>query len=319
MLTQKTSKAITILMLVLAVVLAACGGQAVAPVAEEAPLAAVQEVAPVEQAPVEEAVVEQPEAPAFDLVASVDSYLSAIPEGYMAIGKVDAFKEILDTGEAVVIDVREVAEYDEGHIPGAINIPLRTLAQNLDKIPADKPVITYCKSGHRASLAVSSLQMLGYNNARAFSPGYKGWTDAGEAGATDAVEAATYDVPQIEPELLAAVDGFLSNIPEGFLALGDIEKFNEAIANGAFLVDVREVAEYEEGHIPGAINVPLRTIAQNVDQIPTDQPVFVYCKSGYRAALSTAALQTMGFTNVRAFGPGWAGWTEAGQPVAAVQ
>lgn len=320
MLTQKSSKAITILMLVLAVLLAACGGQqAAAPVVEEVPLAAVQEAAPVEQAPVEEAVVEEPEAPAFDLIASVDGYLSGIPEGYMAIGKVEAFKEILDTGEAVVIDVREVAEYEEGHIPGAINIPIRSLAQNLDKIPADKPVITYCKSGHRASMAVSSLQMLGYSNARAFSPSLKGWTEAGEAVTTDVVEAATYDVPAIEPELVAAVDGFLSSIPEGFLAMGDIEKFNEAIANGAFLVDVREVAEYEEGHIPNAINVPLRTLAQNLDQIPTDQPVFVYCKSGYRAALSTAALQTMGYSNVRAFGPGWVGWTEAGQPVAALQ
>ncbi|MCB0173832.1 MAG: rhodanese-like domain-containing protein, partial [Anaerolineae bacterium] len=52
---------------------------------------------------------------------------------------------------------------------------------------------------------------------------------------------------------------------------------------------------------------------------PTDQPVFVYCKSGYRAAISTAALQTMGLTNVRAFPPGFAGWSNAGQPIAAAQ
>lgn len=319
---QKPTKLLLALLLALSTLIAACGTaqEAAAPVEEEAaPLAAVEEAAPVEEAPAENAFVESEPEAEFDLVAAVDSYLSTMPEGYLAVGKIEAVKEILDTGEATLVDVREVGEYEEGHLPNAINIPLRSLAQNLDQIPADKPVLVYCKTGFRAGLATSALQILGYNNVRAFPPSFNGWSEAGEPVSTEAVEAATYEVPEIEPELLAAVDGFLSTIPEGFLAVGDVEKFNEARDNGAFVVDVREESEYAEGHIPEAVNIPIRSLADNLDQIPADQPVFIYCKSGHRAALSTAALQTLGYTNVRAYPPGFAGWSDAGQPVAAAQ
>ncbi|MCE7984207.1 MAG: rhodanese-like domain-containing protein, partial [Caldilinea sp. CFX5] len=56
-------------------------------------------------------------------------------------------------------------------------------------------------------------------------------------------------------------------------------------------------------------------LAQNLDKIPTDQPVVIYCASGFRAALSTAALQILGYSNVRSFPPSYAGWEAAGEPV----
>ena len=83
----------------------------------------------------------------FDLSASVNEYLSTIPEGFLAIGDVDVFKEGVEASGALVIDVRETGEYEEGHVPGAVNIPLRTLGANLDKIPTDRQVYVYCKSG----------------------------------------------------------------------------------------------------------------------------------------------------------------------------
>ncbi|HRW06690.1 MAG TPA: rhodanese-like domain-containing protein, partial [Caldilineaceae bacterium] len=128
----------------------------------------------------------------------------------------------------------------------------------------------------------------------------------------DAVEAATFDVPEINGELLAAVDEFLSNIPEGYYSLGTVEKMQGAMDTGATVIDVREESEYTDGHIAGAIDIPIRTIAQNLDQIPTDQTVVVYCASGFRAAMSTAALHIMGYDNVRAFPPSYAGWADAG-------
>lgn len=252
------------------------------------------------------------EAPA-DVIGMVDGFLSAIPEGFLAVGKIDAFKEMLANASPVLIDVREESDYAAGHIPGAINIPIRTLAQNLDKIPADQPVMVYCASGHRAGMATASLQTLGYTNVKAYPPGWKGWSEAGEEVSTDAVEAATYDVPEINPELLAAVDEFLSNMPEGFYALGAVDKMKEAMDAGALVIDVREASEYADGHIPGAIDIPIRTLAQSLDQIPTDQPVVVYCASGFRAAMSTAALHIMGYSNVRSFPPSYPGWESAGE------
>jgi rhodanese-related sulfurtransferase len=107
---------------------------------------------------------------------------------------------------------------------------------------------------------------------------------------------------------------FLNNIPEGFLSVGDVEKMKAAVDAGAALIDVREPSEYEQGHIAGAVNIPLRTLAQSVDQIPSDQPVIVYCASGHRAAMANAALHVMGLDNVRVFPAGYGAWEAAGEP-----
>jgi rhodanese-related sulfurtransferase len=319
MLNQKISRLMLVLLLALAFALNGCGGaaQPAAPADNAAPLAAMEQTPPAE-APAQEAAAKPVEAATFDLDAAVGSYLSNIPEGFMSVGKLEDFKTLLDSSQVVLVDVRETKEYDEGHFPGAINIPIRTLADNLNKIPADKPVVVYCASGHRAGMATTALQLLGYKNVKA-GPTFKAWAEANEVVSTEPVEATPYFVPQLQPELLAAVKGFLSNLPDGYLAVGDMEKFKDAVANGAFLVDVREISEYDAGHLPNAINIPIRTLADNLDRVPTDRPVFVYCKSGHRAALSTAALQLLGYTNVRAFPPGFAGWEKAGEPLAMVQ
>ena len=307
------------LLLVVMLLLSACGGgEPTAEPAASAPLAAEAVATPTEAptaAPTEVPAAAPTEAPAAeaaetDVTAVVAEYLAAIPDGFMNVGKIDAFKEAIAAG-ALLIDVREASEYDAGHIPGAVNVPLRTLTQNLDKIPADMPVFVYCASGHRAGTALSALRVLGYDNVKAFSPGWKGWSGANEEVSMDAVAGESYDVPEIDPAVLAAVDGFVSNIPEGWLAIGDAEKLDEAIAAGAVLVDVREPSEYAEGAIPNALSIPIRTIGESLDQIPTDTPVVVYCASGFRAALSLSALQIMGYTNVRAFPPSYAGWESA--------
>ncbi len=275
------------------------------------------EVPAVEEPAVEEPAAETGEAQSDSVIAAVDAYLSAIPDGFMGVS-LDAFKEQREATDVYVIDVREPGEYEAGHIEGAVNIPIRTLAQNLGAIPTDMPVIVYCASGHRAGMATSTLRSLGYANVRAFGAGWKGWTANSEPVSMDAVEAGSFDVPEIDPALVAAADSFLSAIPDGFYAIGTVEKLNEMMdATDVFLIDVREDAEVAEtGMIPGATHIALRTLAQNVDQIPTDQPVIVYCKSGFRAALAAGALHVMGFENVRAFPPSMNGWLEAGEEVA---
>lgn len=254
-------------------------------------------------------------APAFDLVAAVGEYESTIPEGWMNVGDVVAFKDAVEASGALVIDVRQPSEYEEGHIPGAVNIPLRELAANVDKIPTDTQVFVYCASGYRAGLAVSSLRMMGYDNALSFSGSYKAWTAAEEEVSTEAVEATIVGDPGLTPELVAAVDGYLSTIPDGWLTAGDVEAVKEAIANGAAVLDVRTPGEYAEGHIEGAINIPLRELTATMAEIPSDVQVIVHCKSGFRAALSMPVLGVLGFDNVKAFTGSYLAWVEAGEPV----
>lgn len=265
----------------------------------------------------EEPAVETGAVEVDTVVATVDAYLSTMPDGFLSVS-LDAFKAQMEATEVYVIDVREVSDYEAGHIEGAVNIPIRTLAQNLSAIPTDMPVIVYCASGLRAGMSVSALHALGYTNVRAYGASWKGWTANNEPVSMEPVELGSFDVPEIDPALLAAVDGFLSAIPDGYYSIGTVEKLNEMMdATEVFLLDVREDAEVAEtGMIPGATHIAIRTIGQNLDQIPTDQPVIVYCKSGFRAALAAGALHVMGYNNVRAFPPSMNGWLEAGEEVA---
>ncbi|TVQ59554.1 MAG: rhodanese-like domain-containing protein [Spirulina sp. DLM2.Bin59] len=112
---------------------------------------------------------------------ALDRFLTSIPSGYYTIPNVEGLKRQLKDSQTVLVDVREFSEYQRGHIANAINIPLRTLAQNLDQIPADRPVVVYCSSGYRSAMGVMTLQLLGYDNVRGFPPSFAGWQGAGEA------------------------------------------------------------------------------------------------------------------------------------------
>jgi rhodanese-related sulfurtransferase len=113
-----------------------------------------------------------------DLQATLDEFLQNIPPGYYGIRQIDALQAKIDQEKALLIDVREAAQYDAGHIPGAINIPLKALAQSLDRVPHDRPVVLYCSSGFRTGMGVMTLHLLGYNNVEGFPPSYAGWQRA---------------------------------------------------------------------------------------------------------------------------------------------
>ena len=70
----------------------------------------------------------------------------------------------------------------------------------------------------------------------------------------------------------------------------------------AVLVDVRETDEFASGHIPGAINLPLSTLATTDIPFPEDATVFVYCLAGTRAGRAVRFLENAGFTNVKNIG-----------------
>jgi phage shock protein E len=82
-------------------------------------------------------------------------------------------------GMVTVIDVREPWEYDEGHIAGAILIPLGTLPERVDEIPVDQPVILVCRSANRSAQAYRFLQGQGLENIHNMSGGMIAWQAEG--------------------------------------------------------------------------------------------------------------------------------------------
>lgn len=74
--------------------------------------------------------------------------------------------------------------------------------------------------------------------------------------------------------------------------------------SGFVIVDVREASEYSDGHIKGAINVPLSTIGnEKIDILPDlDQRILVYCRSGVRSKKASEKLSNIGYTRILEFG-----------------
>ena len=70
------------------------------------------------------------------------------------------------------------------------------------------------------------------------------------------------------------------------------------LKNKEFLLDVREEYEYQDGHIKGAINLPLREILEKKDTLPKDKDIYVYCRSGHRSADAVNFLKSLGFEKV---------------------
>ncbi|MFB2022764.1 rhodanese-like domain-containing protein [Pseudoflavonifractor sp. P01025] len=89
---------------------------------------------------------------------------------YQQITQEDA-KEMMDTQEVIILDVREQDEYDSGHIPGAVLLPVGMIDETTaaEVIPeTDSTVLVYCRSGNRSKTASSTLAELGYTNIYEF-------------------------------------------------------------------------------------------------------------------------------------------------------
>ncbi len=95
---------------------------------------------------------------------------------------VDEFAEAIALPDVQRLDVRTVAEYSEGHIPGSLNLNVldeKNFASLADSVlDKSKPVALYCRSGKRSKKAASILSAKGYQ-VWELSAGFNGWTSAG--------------------------------------------------------------------------------------------------------------------------------------------
>jgi rhodanese-related sulfurtransferase len=256
-----------------------------------------------------------------ELVDYLDTYLTEeLPQGFGMLRNSDLFTEMLES-PPFLVDVREQNEWDEnGHIMGAVHIPLRSLTDNLDLLPADldTPIVIYCAVGIRGTIGMVALQLLGYTNVRNLVGGTNGWV-AAEYELVMESEAPVADGPaDIDPELVATIDNFLKEqLPQGWGQVRSPDLFTEMLEAPPFLVDVREQNEWDEqGHLDDAVLIPIRTLMDNLDQLPADKstPIVVYCKVGARGGIATVMLQMLGY-NARNLVGGIDGWISAGYDV----
>lgn len=107
------------------------------------------------------------------------------------------------------------------------------------------------------------------------------------------------------------------------------EQLQQALRDGARIIDVREPAEYAQGHIRGAVNMPRGVLEMQLNQHPdvagyddalqriADKPLYLICKTGGRSALAAESLERMGFDKVYSVSGGMSAWAEEKRPVVA--
>ncbi len=111
----------------------------------------------------------------YGYISSVENQSLALETS--AVVDMSTFENYLASDNVQIIDVRTEGEFSDGHIKGVDNIVLASLDRSLDKISKDKPVIVYCKSGARASLAYSYLRQQGFDNIMNYVGGINEWLE----------------------------------------------------------------------------------------------------------------------------------------------
>lgn len=84
-------------------------------------------------------------------------------------------KELDQKKGMVLIDVRSAKEYEKGHIPGAVNVPLAEIGDKIKKLKKDKELVVYCRSGNQSIWAIKRLMGMGYKNLHNLKGGYYAW------------------------------------------------------------------------------------------------------------------------------------------------
>jgi len=87
--------------------------------------------------------------------------------------------DVMNDPNVVLLDVREVWEYNEGHIPGITLLPMGEITSRLSEIPTDKEVIVTCRSGNRSQQVVNFLVQQGFDNVHNMDGGILAWQAAG--------------------------------------------------------------------------------------------------------------------------------------------
>jgi hydroxyacylglutathione hydrolase len=116
----------------------------------------------------------------WDARAALDAWTSS-GRAPGAVPQTDAraLADALDAGAVAVVDVRAAHEWEAGHLPGATHVPLGHLAERLDELPRDRPVVVQCQGGARSAIGASVLRAHGFADVMNLAGGLAAWRDAG--------------------------------------------------------------------------------------------------------------------------------------------
>lgn len=241
---------------------------------------------------------------------NVNQYFAEMPEHIYKIGQADFVEKVTNGDDMFIIDMRSGADYEKGHIEGAVNITFNTMmSDQLMNIPQDKEVFIYCYSGQTAGQAVATLNVAGIN-ARSVNLGWNFGISKVEGveaiTSTEAVEITplAYD---IDPNIQAAMDAYYAGLAEVsdsiyknyMISEENLKNLIDSEDDSIYILSVRQEDAYKEGHIPGANLLAFgKGMESGFSSLPTDKTIVVYCYSGQTAGQVVAGLRLLGFDAV---------------------
>lgn len=253
------------------------------------------------------------EAVAFgDTVTEIDADIQAALDAYYA-GLADVkettyknykiseanLKAMMDADDDFyLLSIRKEDDFNKAHIAGANLLPYgKGMNAGFDALPKDKTIVVYCYSGQTAGQTTAALRLLGYD-AVSLNGGMGvganaplGWTNKGF---------------MVESPLTKAVNAYFAEMPDHIYKIGQkdfVQLVNDE--EDMYVIDIRQAKDYEAGHVKGAVNMPWGpAISDNLMNIPTDKPVYIYCYSGQTAGQAVHTLNVAGI-NARSVNLGW--------------
>ncbi len=229
-----------------------------------------------------------PKPPSFETIVAKNRGLIQVREAKPRPLTAREAHEEIGRGAAVV-DVRDPAAYGQEHIPGALNVWIES-PQFGERVgwfvhPGTQ-VIVVAQGPSDLERALTGLARIGLDDILGFLQwGLIDWKSAGLPLET---------VPQITVHDLA-----------GWLEEG----------RQITVMDVREPFEWGEGHIAGALHIPMREVPARRSEVPEDRPKAVVCSGGLRSSTVISALKQAGLSNCYNVGGGMAAWQKSGYPV----
>ncbi len=189
---------------------------------------------------------------------------------------------------AIVIDARAAARFAESHVPGTLNIPLnKSFPTWVGWLVAyDRDVHLVVASAAEAARAAREMAMIGLDRVAGwFAPdALENWVHAGRP---------LESVAQMSTAELAAR-----------ISTDDVT-----------IVDVRSDDEWDHGHLPGALHIPLGSLGLRVAELPRQRPIVVQCQSGDRSAIAASVLLDLGWRDVFNLRGGLSEWMREGRTV----
>jgi rhodanese-related sulfurtransferase len=188
------------------------------------------------------------------------------------------FKDLVEK-DAIILDTRRATDFTSGFVPGSVSIGLdgRFAEWAGSLLSFDRTIVLVTESGKERE-SVVRLARVGFDRiAGCLSGGFETWKNAGE-----------------ETDMIVDVgpDELLMDLP-----------FDENLV----IVDVRKPAEFAEGHIDGAINIPLNAMIDpgTMANLHESDNLYIHCSAGYRSVIAASLLKRQGFHNLRNVTGGW--------------